>query len=314
LKKSVFLVTGGTGFVGQSIVRELVSNNYKVRLISRRGDNSSNPDVSIYQGNITEYNDLKNALFGCTGVIHCAGEKNDTSEMKRINVTVTKNLFSLAQDMNIEMFIHLSSVGVIGEIKSQIIDESSQCNPMNTYEKTKYEAERIVQQGLPNGKVIILRPTNIFGAAILGQWIEVNLMSKFRSFLKGNENAHLVCVDDIANATLYLMSHQPADDVETYIISSDEEVGNTFHDIQLMLSQKISGLKTPLPISAPLIIPYVLRLIKNRATNYGNKIYSSNKLLKTGFKYKLGLYGGLNFALDQVQKKKNTAMEITLKQ
>ena len=302
MKKSVFLITGGTGLVGLSIVNKLVDNNQEVRVISRRIDNRFAPNISVYQGDITEYNDLKRALSGCTGVIHCAGEKNDTSEMERINVAVTKNIFNLARDMNIEIFIHLSSVGVIGKTSSHIIDESSECNPMNTYEKTKNEAEQIVRQGLPNGKVIILRPTNVFGPSTLTQWLELNLNSKLRSFIKGNENAHLVYVDDIAEATYHLLTYHATDDVETYIISSDEEQGNTFHDIQKMLSSKIVSLPAPFAIAAPLIFPYLLRLIKNRKTNFGNIIYSSNKLCKTGFKYKFGLQGGLKFSLNHIKK------------
>jgi len=301
LIKPEFLVTGGTGLVGQSIVRKLVNENKAVRLISRRPVSLSHPGISVYQGDITQFDDLKNALSGCAGVIHCAGEKNDTKAMERINVTATSNLFSLAQDMNIDTFIHLSSVGVIGKTRSRIIDEMTQCNPMNMYEETKYKAENIVRQGLPNGKVIIIRPTNVFGPTTIREWVDSNVTSKVRSFIKGKENAHLVYVEDIADATKYLLENQSEKEVETYIISSDEEAGNTFHDIQIMLSRKIVMLSSPLPVSAPLFIPYYLRLIKNKTTNYGNKIYSSGKLFKTGFKYQYALQGGLMAALDSTK-------------
>jgi len=61
--------------------------------------------------------------------------------------------------------IHLSSAGVVGKSKNRFIDENTICKPQNVYESSKYEAEKIVLDGIANGlQAQILRPTIIFEA------------------------------------------------------------------------------------------------------------------------------------------------------
>jgi len=65
----------------------------------------------------------------------------------------------------LKKLIYLSSVGVIGATDDIVIDERTDCHPQNNYERSKYQAELIVKaySNKHPGKVVILRPTNVFG-------------------------------------------------------------------------------------------------------------------------------------------------------
>jgi nucleoside-diphosphate-sugar epimerase len=169
---------------------------------------------------------------------------------------------------------------------------------MNEYEATKLAAEEIVRGGLGDGRVVILRPTNIFGSATLRPMLERSLRAQVRAFLKGNECAHLVYIDDVVAAAMYWMQAVPAKSAGTYIVSSDEEPGNAHRDIQAFLASRVQTAPRPFKVSAPLFAPYCARLLRHGKANYGDVIYSSCKIKQAGFNFPFGLKAGLDDALN----------------
>ena len=223
-----------------------------VRVLSRTAYPATESQVSVLRGDITSPDDLKLAINGCNAIFNCVGEKTDQRQMARVNVLATQALFNLAVDSNVNFFCQMSSVGTIGLTERRVVDESAPCNPMNLYEQTKLEGERIVSKGLPSGRVVIVRPTNVFGAETLKAWIRDSVAARVKRFIKGREHAHLVYVKDVAAAAVYLFENSPAIPVGTYIVSSDEEEGNTYREIQARLASTIAGAPTPTAISAPM--------------------------------------------------------------
>jgi nucleoside-diphosphate-sugar epimerase len=190
--RSRILITAGTGFFGRVLVRKLVTAGQSVRVISRSGTLAEDERISIYRGDIRRLDDLRAAIQGCTAVFHCAAEKSDSGKMTEINVFGTRLLFDVASDAQVKFFCHFSSAVVVGKVRQRIVDESVPCSPMNQYEETKLAAQGIVSAGLDGGNMVILRPTQIFGAQTLLPWLESSLYSKARLLLRGKENAHLV--------------------------------------------------------------------------------------------------------------------------
>jgi dihydroflavonol-4-reductase len=289
----VILVTGGTGFVGHAVIQELVAASHPVRVLSRNVHPATESPLSWVQGDVTSLADLKRAINGCTQIFHCAGEKTDQRQMAPVNVVATRVLFDLAVDSNVSFFCHLSSVGTVGLTDRRVVDESASCNPMNLYEQTKLEAERIVSRGLSGGKVVIVRPTNVFGAETLKPWMRDSVSARIQRFVKGKEHAHLVYVKDVAAAVVYVFGNSPAIPVSTYIVSSDEEGGNTYREIQARLASTIPGAPAPTAISAPIFIPRWIRRARNGRSIRGDIIYSAKKLRDLGFQFPFGLERGL---------------------
>jgi dihydroflavonol-4-reductase len=298
MNPAAILVTGGTGFVGRSLVNKLVAGGQAVRVLSRNGKRPDHANISMYRGDLTSRQSLEAAMLGCKIVFHCAAEKAHEDVMAAVNVTATRRLLELARDMRVRYFCHLSSVGVIGRTPLKIVDESAPCNPMNQYEATKLAAEEIVREGLDDGRVVILRPTNIFGSETLRPMLRKSFRSQTRAFLKGNECAHFVYVNDVVAAAIYWMEAPGAKSVETFIVSSDEESGNAHRDIQAFLASRVQTAPRPFKMSVPLWVPYWARLMRHGKTNYGDVIYSSRKINRAGFQFPFGLKAGLNDALN----------------
>lgn len=284
--------------MGRSLVSVLTAEGMSVRVMSRSETYTEHPNLTFYRGDLTSPADLKSAMQGCDVVFHCAAEKTNEDAMTAVNVTATRHLFNLARDSRIRYFCHLSSVGVFGTTRLKQVDESAACNPANRYEETKWAAEQIVREGLDGGRVVILRPTNIFGAATLRPMLQKSLRSRMRAYLKGNECAHFVYVRDVVAAAMFGMHVTPVKPVDTFIVSSDEESGNSHREIQAFLAERTGTAPRPFGMSAPMLLPYIARVLRHGRSNYGDVIYSSRKLCQAGFRFPFGLEAGLNDALD----------------
>jgi nucleoside-diphosphate-sugar epimerase len=291
------LVTGGTGFLGRVLVKSLVAAGLPVRILTRR-EYPAHRGVEVRRGDVTQRESLREAIRGCEVVFHCAGEKTEKKRMVEVNVTATKSLVELARDMRIRHLCHLSSVGVIGKTRLSLVDESAGCDPMNLYESTKLEAEKIVGEGLDGGRVAILRPTNIFDSGTLDDMVRTP--SRLRNFIKGGEHSHFVYVHDVVAAAIYLMYAPTEKPVDTFILSSDEEGGHTFREIQALLASRVPDALRAAKISAPIFVPYLARLLRHGRTNYGDIVYSSRKIRGLGFSFPFGLKGGLTDAINRL--------------
>jgi nucleoside-diphosphate-sugar epimerase len=288
------LTTGGTGLVGRSIVRRLLAAGRKVRVISRGADSASHPGVVICRGDFTVRSDLEAAMQGCDAVFHCAAEKRDARDMTAVNVDGTRQLLEIATELRIEFLCYLSSVGVIGKTRAAIVDEDSACRPMTAYGRTKLAAERILGRGLAGGRVVILRPTNVFGPETLQPWLENSIRNRLRLFLKGRERSHLVYVEDIAAVAEHCLRVPSSQNVETFIVSSDEELAGSNAEVQGALATMLESAPGPGRVSLPLAIPHCLRLLRDGGSNIGSLIYSAGKLRRAGVRLPYGLRGGLN--------------------
>ena len=123
------LVTGGTGFLGSYIIKELVERNYPVRAIRR-----STSKVPFYiparilekvewvEGDILDPVSLEEAMVDTDTVIHSAAiisfHKVDKKKMYHVNVQGTANVVNAAIEKNISRFVHVSSVAALGRSKT----------------------------------------------------------------------------------------------------------------------------------------------------------------------------------------------------
>ncbi|PHS78203.1 MAG: hypothetical protein COB59_08345 [Rhodospirillaceae bacterium] len=281
--KLKILVTGASGFIGHHIVDELVNCGFTVTTLSRNVDFHINGCAAV-AGDLTLAEDAERVIAGMDGIVHCAGEKTDATLLKASNVITTQNLINAAKSHGLKRFVHISSVAVIGNSNARTIDETTPCDPMNAYGQTKYDSEMIVQGS--NLSAVILRPTNVFGPETVDQW---RSLSKVGGCLNGRENAHLVYVGDIAAAVAFALE-MPENGVETFIVASDDEPGNTVGAIFTALT----GNTVPFP--APLWLSYIIKRIVYGRVNWGNKVYSSERLKHAGYTPKYGLAEGLRLS------------------
>jgi UDP-glucose 4-epimerase len=195
------LVTGGAGFIGKYLVKYLLENGKNVSIL----DNFSNSDkksialfknkgVKIFEGDITNFDDVLNATKDQEIVIHLAAKISvvesikNPSETFRINVDGTKNILAICKKNNVKKLIIASSAAVYGEgDKENKITEEDKRNPISPYGKSKMKMEEEVIKNYSDikTKYIILRFFNIYG---IGQTSEyAGVITKFLEKIKKNQ-------------------------------------------------------------------------------------------------------------------------------
>ena len=215
------LVTGGTGFLGAYIIKNLVEKGIPVRAIRRSAKlpffipESTWQKVEWVESDVFDVVGLDEAMQGCTGVIHSAAVVSFSSKhhhgMQQVNVEGTRNVVNVAIENGIDRFVHISSVAAIGRTETDsLVSEQKQWEEnKNTtqYAITKHHAELEVWRGFSeelNG--VILNPSTILG---FGDWhksscaIFKNAYKEFPWYTTGING--FVGVRDVAEAAVQLL-------------------------------------------------------------------------------------------------------------
>ena len=219
-KKKV-LVTGGTGFLGAYIIKNLVAKGYSVSALRRSNDPpfflppSITDKVKWVQGDVLDVVSLFEAMEDVDAVIHSAAivsfASKNRQQMYQVNIEGTANVVNAAIENNIKRFIHVSSVAALGrKINSELIAEDRKWeeDKMNTnYAISKHKAELEVWRGFAEGlEGVILNPSTILG---FGDWhqsscaIFRNAYKEFAWYTNGING--FVGVEDVAEAAVQLL-------------------------------------------------------------------------------------------------------------
>jgi dihydroflavonol-4-reductase len=216
------LITGGTGFLGSYIIKELIEKNYPVRAIRRCTSKLPfyiSPEifekVEWMEGDILDTVSLEEAMEGIDAVIHSAAMisfyKNDNVQLYQVNIQGTANVVNMALEKNISRFVHVSSVAALGrtKISSHINEERKwQEDKTNTqYAISKYKAELEVWRAMGEGlNAVIINPSTVLG---FGDWntsscrIFKTIYDEFPWYSTGING--FVDIEDVARITILLM-------------------------------------------------------------------------------------------------------------
>lgn len=143
------LVTGGSGFVGKAIVRQLRSSGIEVRVLSRSRDVGQSGVVSV-RASLFDSEALAQAMTGCDAVIHLVGIISEVGSQTfdRVHVDGTRCVLAAMRAAGVHRYIHMSAMGARNAAPSR-------------YHQTKWSAEELVRSsGLD---WTILRPSLIYG-------------------------------------------------------------------------------------------------------------------------------------------------------
>jgi len=164
-------ITGATGFIGNAILRQCVSEKYTVFAMSRNAEQ----DLQLQTlGAIPVRCDLDSItasqLSNASTIIHAAGAVGPTYtplQMERINTTLTIRLFHLAKEAGVQQFIYISSDTVVMTANDQIdVDENADYSALShPYVRSKVQAEKFLlgQIEKTSMQIICLRPRLVWG-------------------------------------------------------------------------------------------------------------------------------------------------------
>ncbi len=264
------LVTGGTGFVGMALVKNLLRSGYNVRLLARSRVNKflpSDSDVEIIEGDITSSSVVGHAVRGCSVVFNVAAGytfypfwEREAKALYEVNVQGTVNMLNSALEYGVERFIHTSTIATIGkQSDGRPSDENTQFDfkKADHYARSKYLAEQEVlkycKKGLP---AVILNPAVVFGEGDHKPTPSGEIICKFlnRSYPGYFESTWAVAdVNDVAQAHIAAINRGQIG--ERHIICNKKHY--SLKEIFSVL-EEVSGVKAPkIKFPFPLLMAFV---------------------------------------------------------
>jgi len=207
---SRILVTGAGGFIGRHLVAFLVEEGYQVVGLDQRfpAGLHGQDRLRLLVGDFRDLQEMDKLLDGIEIVIHLASAHLQIATNQEtywgINVHGLGPFLEIASRKGVQRFVHVSSVGVYGNIKTDEAHEDSPCDPQSLYGKTKLAGENIVREfGRKTGfPVVIIRPAWVFGTYCPRTLKLYKALQKGRFIMigKGSNGRHPLYIKDMLQA------------------------------------------------------------------------------------------------------------------
>lgn len=254
------LVTGANGFTGSHLVKALEKRGDSVVALVRKSSNLarlSACNVQLIYGEITDRDALQQAMAGVDTVFHTAayvelGLVNET-QMQRVNVEGTRAVLEVAQKYGVSKVVYCSTIGIYGDTGGKVVDETfkrTQTNFSSAYDRTKYEAQQLVDQfAAQKLPIVSVMPSGIFGAddPHFGPVLQQYLKGWLKLWVGGDRITGIVHVDDLVAAML--LAAEKGKIGEHYIISAGDL---TTREMFELLSKETS-ISVPGEVPKPLV-------------------------------------------------------------
>jgi nucleoside-diphosphate-sugar epimerase len=228
------LITGAAGFIGTHLVERQLALGRHVRALDLRPPQlttAAGDRLQVVIGDVADGVTQAHALGGVDLVFHLASAhlsvRMSEKAYWRVNVHCLPELLERARQAGVRRFVHVSTVGVFGDITAPPADESHPCRPLLTYERTKYEGELAVKRfSADTGfAVVIVRPAWVYGPGCPRTRKLFSAVGKGRFIFAGHGNTlrHCLYIEDLLDG-LELCATKDVAIGRTYILADGEPV------------------------------------------------------------------------------------------
>jgi nucleoside-diphosphate-sugar epimerase len=174
------LVTGGAGYIGSVLVRQLLKANYQVRVLDNLKfggdalyDVMLHPEFEFMHGDIRNADDVNKALEGIDAIAHLAAIVGDpackkfSEEANETNWSGSVALFDAAERAGVRRFVFASTCSNYGKMPDpdSFVTETSELNPVSLYAELKVKFEKFLLEEKKNSRICstALRFSTVYG-------------------------------------------------------------------------------------------------------------------------------------------------------
>jgi nucleoside-diphosphate-sugar epimerase len=223
------LVTGGAGYIGSVLVRQLLSKGFEVRAFDSLKfggealyDVSQNPKFELVKGDIRDKEAVKKAMDGIYAVAHLAAIVGDPAckkfadEAREVNGQASKDVFDIAEAAGVKRFVFASTCSNYGKMAdpNSFVVETSELRPVSLYAELKVAYEKWLLGDKKDAKLCAtaLRFSTVYGFSPRIRFdLTVNEFTR-NVFLTGEQeiwgpefNRPYYHVDDLARAVVLVI-------------------------------------------------------------------------------------------------------------
>jgi dihydroflavonol-4-reductase len=307
------LVTGGAGFIGSHVVRDLLAEERDVRVLILPGEDTRNLaglDVEIVEGDVMDPDSLGRAVDGCSRVFHLAAIYADwlprPEKMYEVNCIGSLNLLWAALRHDVEKVVYTSSVVALGMVEDGAANEDASFNAWPTnmeYARSKWLSQQEAMTFCRNGLDIrFCCPGMPYGAGDVGPTPTGRFLltaAKAMPKVLPDNYMSVVDVDDVARG--HLLAEKKGRNGERYILTGENvRISEFLKTIASVVGRDIK----PMGISPKLMdaIAPIGDLLEQRAYKTKKRPALTGGALR---------YAALNFRFDNKKAREELGMEFT---
>jgi len=224
------LITGGAGYIGYSLVKQLLEDVDQLHSIviydnlSRRNYSFfteakfDHKPVKLIQGDILDGRMLEQALEGIDCVVHLAAKvttpfaDSDAHTFDQVNHWGSAQLAFAVEKSNVSKIIYLSSMAIYGD-NTEPVEETTPPNPQSFYGSSKLDGEKQLNVLNRNRQLYTLRSGNVYGynpayrvdAVVNKLLFQANFLGKITINGSGDQHRSFIHVDKVANAIVRII-------------------------------------------------------------------------------------------------------------
>lgn len=280
-------VTGGNGFIGSAVVRDLIREGHDVvcllRPLSRR-DRLAGLEIAAVEGDVCDPGSFRDAMTGCDAAIHLAAPggwtNDDAGTLERVIVDGTRNVLSAAEPHAIRVVFVSSTAAIDASLEPRVFDERTPFTIDDSalcYANAKHRAERVVREACDRGAdVVTVNPAEVYGPNDVALGTASNLIdfATASPVLVCRGGTGIVHVDDVSAGIRRALDAGRTG--ERYILSGENLTIRQLAELVLELlprrapiveipngvarnaARMVSALRLPAPFN-PAVVPYATR-------------------------------------------------------
>jgi len=248
---SIYVVTGGAGFIGSHLTTRLGRAGHEVRILDNLTSGGSReradvladiPHVSIVNGDVRDPDVCRRVCVGADVVLHQAAEASvprsvdDPANCAAINIGGTINMLSAAQSSTVTRFVLASSCAVYGDTPAMSKHEASLVDPISPYASSKLSGEYFCRNffRLHGLQTVALRYFNVYGPGQNPDGDYAAVIPKFLTAIAegrtpviygdGEQSRDFIYIDDVVEANLQAASGLRGTGGKVFNIGSGQRV------------------------------------------------------------------------------------------